>query len=65
MQTIKTDIRRVQAMCGQIESQMNNLYDQMSQLMTMFQKQNGQNLPSNMENNPQRVGKKHLKVTML
>ncbi|KAA3470871.1 gag-asp_proteas domain-containing protein [Gossypium australe] len=44
---------------------MDNLYDQMSQLMKMFQKQNGQSLPSNTKHNPRRDGKEHVKAITL
>lgn len=62
---MKMDIRQVQATCGQLESRMDNLRNQMSQLMTMFQKQNDQSLLSNTGNNPRRVEKEHVKAITL
>ncbi|KAA3483362.1 Transposon Ty3-I Gag-Pol polyprotein [Gossypium australe] len=44
---------------------MDSLCDQTSQLMMMFQKQNSQSLPSNMENNPRGDWKEHVKVIAL
>ncbi|KAA3483996.1 gag-asp_proteas domain-containing protein [Gossypium australe] len=64
MQKIKMNIRQLQAICGRLESRMASFYDQMRQVMTMFQK-NGQSLPINTENNPRKNEKEHLPVRMI
>lgn len=53
------------AICGRLDFRMNSLYDRMSQLMTMFQKQKGQSIYNNTKNNPWRVRKEHVKACLV